>query len=180
MKSFEDLRREKMLQESQHSKNIEESSPSHHPPSPQSNKEVVDENPTMTEAEKRQFEEELDMQLLGMNTTQSTFNPYQHGYKKLHKTLLLSVVILGIIVFSGWSYTKNHYSTLSEGNVEMMQRAISSSVREYYVDYGRVPTDHQGNIDYNLLKKTGYLELDVEEYRDKFILDSSYRVIKKD
>lgn len=132
------------------------------------------------EDEKKRFESELDMKILGIEDS-NPINPfYKKSQKKMYTTLLMSTLLLGIILFIGWNYTSNHYSTLNEQNIEVMQRAISSSVREYYMDHGKVPADHQRNIDYNLLKKTGYLKLDVEEYHDKFILDDFHRVIRKD
>lgn len=182
MKTFEDLRRieaeKKKLQEEQRksqdvniNSTASKSTQSSATPNPNKDKEL--------ENERRRFEEELEMQILNPSYNPTTsYNPYKDGHKKLYRSILISVVIFGILSLGGWYYTKNHYETLSNNNVDMIERAISSSVQQYYNDNGRYPVDIQGNIDYNLLQKRGYLQLNVEDYRSKFILDNHYRVIR--
>ena len=189
MKTFEDLRREDQERKKK-LQNTTSNAPNPVPSTPKletrreepkREERKVKENTQRNklEEERLAFEEELEKQILTNNLEEKpSYMPYQNANKKLMRTLLISAVLLCILSIGGWFYTKNHFDALSGDNMEIMHRAISYSVLEYYQENKRYPVDMYGNIDFNLLQKRGYLTIDVEEYRSNFKFDNQYNVIR--
>lgn len=135
------------------------------------------------EQEREAFEEELERQLLMPApdfAAGKSYMPYKGANKKLINSLLISLVFTIIIGVGGWTYSKNHFDSLSNENVDKIHNAIQFSVTDYYQDNNRYPVDVHGNIDFVTLEKRGYLTLDIEVYKSKFKYDSSYNVIRLD
>lgn len=133
------------------------------------------------ERERMAFEEEIERQLLNPTmdfVSNKSFMPYKQSNKKLINSLLISLIITLIIGVGGWMYSKDNFNSLSSENVDKIHNAIQFSVIDYYQENNRYPVDIHGNIDFVALKNKGYLTLDIEVYKSKFIYDSQYNVIR--
>lgn len=140
------------------------------------------ENNNDLEKEKRKFEEDLDMQLLGTLESNTKYKHKQFKpvkpFSRLIKTLVISAILVGGIAYGGLSYTESVYSSQSETNIKMVHNAIQFSVLKYHEENRKFPVDVNGNINYPLLQKKGYLTIDIEQYKSNFIFDSKYNVIR--
>lgn len=136
------------------------------------------------EQERREFEDQLDMQMLGgiekrpSKYSQKKFKPVKNPLSNMVRSIVIGVVIVVIFAICLNIYTNERYSTQSQQNIKIVHNAVQLAVWDYHQDTRKYPVTSTGEIDYSVLKNKGYLTINVEEYKGNFKFNSNFQVIK--
>lgn len=141
-------------------------------------------NEDRLERERREFEDNLDMQMLGgIENKPSKYSPKKFKPVKNPLTNMVRSIVIGaiIVVIFGVClniYTNERYSTQSQQNIKMVHNAVQMAVWDYHQDTRKYPATSTGEIDYAILQNKGYLTINVEEYKGNFKFNSNFQVVK--